>query len=68
MRFFRWLKCRAGHHQYFVKQVVSEQARKVGCHCCDREWAMHIGDRIIVPWTLEFDAFYGVGVAAQAPT
>lgn len=55
------LLCAIFGHRYVVERVLNAGARKVGCTCCGKQWAMHDGTRSFVPWDCEFEELYGPG-------
>jgi len=55
---FERIFCAVFGHQYFVERVLNAGARKVGCMCCNRHWAMHDGTQSFLEWDEEFEEFY----------
>ena len=53
--FFTWLGCKIFKHKYYVIEKFFSEARKVGCHICDKMWAMHDGVKSFLPWDREFE-------------
>lgn len=55
------LKCALRGHQYRVLRLLSPTARKIGCACCGKEWAMSDSVRCVVRWDADFEALYAPG-------
>lgn len=56
--FFTWLGCKIFKHKYYVMEEFSKNERKVGCHICDKMWAMHDGVKSFLLWDREFEDLY----------
>jgi hypothetical protein len=50
--------CLVFGHRLFVVQNFGPGARRVGCRCCDGDWAMHDGERAFVKWDGQFTEMY----------
>lgn len=53
--------CWVGRHKYRHIRRLSEQAQQVGCSRCRSLWAVHHGERCILPWDYEFEMAYRPG-------
>jgi hypothetical protein len=52
-RLFRWVKCRLALHCLRVVHSCSQQAQHVRCVHCHREYGIHHGLRVVVPWSTD---------------
>ncbi len=55
------MRCAIFGHRYTVARVLNKRARKVACHRCGRQWAMHDPTRSFLPWDAEFESLYAPG-------
>jgi hypothetical protein len=57
---FHSIACRIGRHDLFLVKKISDQAGKVECNWCKKQWAMKFeGDNVgsMIPWS-EAQFFY----------
>lgn len=46
-------------HAYFVHMQFSSESRCVGCHRCERFWAMNDRVQAFLDWDADFTELYG---------
>lgn len=52
------LKCKLGYHKYYTLIELSKWSRKLGCHNCNKCFAMNNDVRSVLPWDGEFETLY----------
>lgn len=57
---WRKFMCRIGMHKRLHVIQSFGSGKHVGCPDCLKEWAMHDGMEVIVPWDHDFEVMYGV--------
>lgn len=56
--FWRKFMCAAGMHKRLQVIQTFGAAQHVGCPYCEREFAIHHGMRVVVPWDSDFSELY----------
>jgi hypothetical protein len=62
------LLCRLNHHPRLEVIQTFAAAQHIGCPACRREFGIHHGERIVIPWDSELDSLYELmGYEVEAP-
>lgn len=68
VRAFRRIMCRFGRHKQLDVIQTFGAAEHVGCPDCGRRYAIHHGERVILPWDSGFSQLYSnMGFDTEAP-
>ena len=58
MRMIKKITCAIRGHEYKPHQFFSAWSCRVRCTRCGGSWALNVSERIILPWSSEFEQFY----------
>jgi len=58
MEWLRKIKCRFAFHPRLDVIQTFGSAQHIGCPYCKREYGIHHGERVVIPWTPDLAELY----------
>lgn len=69
MNWFRKVRCKLNMHPKLMVIQSFGSAQHIGCPYCKREYGIHHGERVVIPWDSELDELYGLmGYDTEGPS